>query len=138
MYDKPMQLALIETSLVTLLLCLSSGDGTKNRFVSCLPEDIKLEEVVSVPELRTTSPATGKIVTVREILLRLKAHCRKGKLVDGAGREVYFYRLVGCWGNPPEDYQEQFARQNAELLRLKKKYRVVEIPCPQADPRQVY
>ena len=63
--------------------------------------------------------------------------CKKGKLLTGTGREIHFYRLVGCWGNPPEDYQQQLARQNQDLQRLKKKYKVVEIPCAQVDPRQI-
>lgn len=80
---------------------------------------------------------TGNI-TIKEKLRQLKARCKRGKLVDGRGREIRFYRLVGCWGNPPDDYQEQLARQSQELQRLKKKYTIVEIPCPQMDPRQIY
>jgi hypothetical protein len=123
--------------MVTLLICLSSGDGTNKGFVACLPAGVKLEEVVSAPQLKSTTATASKQVTIRETLLRLKAHCKKGKLIAGTGREIRFYRLVGCWGNPPEDYQEQLARQDQELQRLKKKYTVVEIPCAQIDPRQI-
>lgn len=132
-----MQQALIEALLVSLLICSCSGDVANNKFAACLPKDIKLEEVVSAPQLESATKAADKKVTIREILSQLKAHCEKGKLVDGAGREIHFYRLIGCWGNPPEDYQEQFARQNEELQRLKKKYTVVEISCAQADPKQI-
>lgn len=132
-----MQLALIETLMATLLICLPWGDGTNKRFVVCLPASIGLEEVVSTPKLKSTTVTASKRVTVRETLSRLRARCKKGKLVDGAGREIRFYRLVGCWGNPPDNYQEQLARQNQELQRLKKKYTVVEIPCTQIDPRQI-
>ncbi len=107
------------------------------RFAACLPTDIELEEVVSSPQLKSTTVTASKQVTIRETLSRLKAHCKKGKLIAGSGREIRFYRLVGCWGNPPEDYQERLARQNQELQRLKKKYMVVEIPCAQIDPRQI-
>jgi len=122
--------------MATLLICLSPGDGTNKRFVACLPADVNLEEVVSAPQLKSTTTAS-KRVTVREKLSRLKAHCKKGKLITGTGREIRFFRLAGCWGNPPDDYQEQLARQNQELQRLKKKYTVVEIPCAQIDPRQI-
>jgi len=123
--------------MVTLLICLSSGDGTNKGFVACLPADVKLEEVISAPQLKSTTVTASKRVTIGETLSRLKAHCKKGKLIAGSGREIRFYRLVGCWGNPPEDYQEQLARQNQELQRLKKKYTVVEILCAQLDPRQI-
>jgi hypothetical protein len=132
-----MQLAFIKSLTVSLLICLSSGDGTNKGFVACLPADVKLEEVVSAPQLKSTSLTASKRVTIRGTLSRLKAHCKKGKLIAGSGREIRFYRLVGCWGNPPDDYQEQLARQNRELQRLKKRYTVVEIPCAQVDPRQI-
>jgi len=38
-------------------------------------------------------------------------------------------QLIGCWGNPPEDYMEQLERQRLEIKRLKEKYTVVEISC---------
>lgn len=132
-----MQLALIKSLMATLLICLSSGDGKNKGFVACLPAGVTLEEVVSAPQLKSTTVTGSKRVTIREALSRLKAHCKKGKLITGSGREIRFYRLVGCWGNPPEDYQEQLARQDQELQRLKKKYTVVEIPCAQGDPRQI-
>ena len=123
--------------MATLLIFSPWGDGTNKRLVVCLPAGIDLEEVVSAPKLKSTTVTASKRMTIRETLSRLKARCKKGKLVDSAGREIRFYRLVGCWGNPPEDYQEQLARQNQELQRLKKKYTVIEIPCAQVDPRQI-
>ena len=130
-------LGLIETLFVTLLLSLSSPDGITDRFAPCLPKGTELEEVVFTAKSKPAVGAATRNVTIKETLRQLKAHCKKGKLVDGAGREIRFYRLVGCWGNPPEDYQERLARQNQELQRLKKKYTVVEIPCAQIDPRQI-
>lgn len=123
--------------MATLLIFSPWGDVTNKRLVVCLPAGINLEEVVSAPKLKSTTVTAAKRMTIRETLSRLKARCKKGKLVDSAGREIRFYRLVGCWGNPPEDYQEQLARQTQELQRLKKKYTVIEIPCAQVDPRQI-
>jgi hypothetical protein len=98
---------------------------------------VTFEELVSAPQAKFATGTPAKRVTVRDALAGLKARCKKGKLIAGDGREIRFYRLVGCWGNPPEDYQERLARQSRELQQLRKKYSVVEIPCPQHDPRQI-
>ena len=123
--------------MVALLVCSSSADGTKQEVVPCLPANVKLEEVVSAPQLKSTTGSLAKRVTVRDTLSSLKVRCKKGKLIAANGREIRFYRLIGCWGNPPEDYQAQLERQRRELQRLKKKYRVVEIPCALGDPRLI-
>ena len=34
------------------------------------------------------------------------------------------YKLKGCWGNPPRNYQEILERQEAELAILRKRYTV--------------
>jgi hypothetical protein len=133
-----MQLALIGSLIASFLICLPSGNAKNKGFVSCLPAGTNLEEIVSSPQVKSASGISSKRVTVRDTLSKLKAHCKKGKLVDGAGREIRFYRLVGCWGNPPEDYQAQLARQSRELQRLRKKYTVVEMGCGEMDPRQIY
>lgn len=121
----------MESLAVMLLACLFSGGETSKGFAACLPVDVGLEEVASAPGI------TSERVTVRQALLRLEAHCKGGKLIAGSGREIRFYRLVGCWGNPPADYLEQLARQSQELQRLKKDYSVVEIACAQVDQRQI-
>ena len=94
---------------------------------SCLPTGIKCDSVVSA----TLAKPGGKVrkVTVEQKLRELRARCRKGKLIDATGREIYFYQLKGCWGNPPEDYQEILTRQNEELKNLRKRYRVIEMTC---------
>jgi len=103
-----------------------------------LPEGIKPDTVVTSEQVRSTSNTTIRRVTVGEVLTRLRARCKHGKLVDGKSREIYFYRLVGCWGNPPADYQELLEKQKNELTRLKKKYTVIEISCNQSgDPRRI-
>ena len=109
-----------------LLLALSQSGRDTDALAACLPKGIALSEAMTVP-----SPAGGdtKPLTVRDTLTHLNARCRAKKLVDRAGKEIRFYRLIGCWGNPPEDYVEQQARQTASLRQLRKKYTVVEIPC---------
>ena len=100
----------------------------------CLPKDVKLTDVVS-----TKRAGHGEInkITVEQKLQEVRARCKKGKLVDSSGKEIYFYRLTGCWGNPPVDYLEILNRQNAELERLKKRYRVIEMTCNPAG-EQIY
>lgn len=45
----------------------------------------------------------------RELVILYKTN--SVKLVDGTGREVYFYQLTGCWGNAPFNYQAILAKQ---------------------------
>jgi hypothetical protein len=37
--------------------------------------------------------------------------------------------VAGCWGNPPENYQEILDEQARKLAQLKKKYTVIEMSC---------
>ncbi len=83
----------------------------------CLSKDIKETTLVS------------KDKTVRQMLKSLKAKCSKGKLVDAKKREIRFYNLQGCWGNPPADYLEIMENQRTEIAELKKKYTVIEMSC---------
>lgn len=101
-----------------------------DRFETCLPEGMKLTDVISVQTVRAADGGAGlKKVTVNEKLIELKARCKKGKLLDTAGREIRFYKRAGCWGNPPVDYQEILDRQEKDINALRKRYTVVEIPC---------
>jgi hypothetical protein len=97
---------------------------------SCLPSGIKPSDVVSAQAVKPGSDGSEvKTITVAQKLKELRARCRKGKLVDAKGREIRFYQLVGCWGNPPEDYQEVLERQPKELASLRKRYHVIEMTC---------
>jgi hypothetical protein len=96
---------------------------------ACLPKEVQLTDVVSYQLARPDMQRRKQAITVAEELARLKAHCKKGKLVDGSRRQIYFFRLVGCWGNPPENYQEILQQQNRELMKLKKRYTVIEMTC---------
>jgi hypothetical protein len=124
-------LKLLSLSLMFLSLGMSVNSKSDS-FAACLPDEVKPEMVVTLePNQETTSTAKPKRVTVRQRLLQLKAHCKDGKLLDGKGREIRFVQLIGCWGNPPEDYQEQLNHQQEEIKRLKEKYTVVQISCAQ-------
>ena len=103
----------------------------------CLPEGTQLDQIVSSKSVRSKGVETIETVTVNQVLRKLQARCREGKLVDGKGREIRFYPLAGCWGNPPANYQELLQEQARELDRLKKKYTVVEIPCAQGRGRRM-
>ncbi|HKC64960.1 MAG TPA: hypothetical protein VKB86_15055 [Pyrinomonadaceae bacterium] len=111
---------------ITLLLACASGAHAQSRPLNCLPNGVKENEVVTVEQ---QGRATGR-TTVKERLKQLKARCGRGrKLVDSKARQIYFYRLTGCWGNAPVDYQEILERQRKEISDLKKRYTLIEIPC---------
>jgi hypothetical protein len=110
-----------------LFLCLSLFNTTPAQFRACLPAGIKATDIVSAQRVRSTGVV--KTITVEETLVKLNARCKKGKLVDGSGKEIYFFRMTGCWGNPPADYQEILERQNKELEKLRKRYLVIEMTC---------
>lgn len=98
--------------------------------VHCLPEHVKPADVVSTKlGVQADGGTLVEKITVDQKLAELKANCKNGKLVDGAGTEIYFYKLTGCWGNPPRNYQEILGRQEAELAILRKQYTVIEMTC---------
>ena len=109
------------------LLCLSLLMPAAQRFKSCLPSTVKPTEVVTLRTVTTTN--TVEKITVEQKLTELKARCKNGKLVDASGKEIHFFRMTGCWGNPPPDYQEILEKQNNELEKLRKRYLVIEITC---------
>ena len=106
---------------------MSLMTATTHQFERCLPSGIKLTDVVSAQLARPGKDV--KKITVGQKLAEMKAKCKRGKLVDRNGREIRFYRLKGCWGNPPMDYQEILQKQRDELEKLKKKYTVIEMTC---------
>ncbi len=98
---------------------------------SCLPKGVRLTEIAEVITEPVSTPASGppRKVTVQDKLTALQARCRDGKLVDGSGREIVFFRLIGCWGNPPENYLELLAKQRSDLAELQERFTVVEMTC---------
>ena len=112
----------VAAAVMTCAIASSRAEGQ-----SCLPADIKPTEIVA-PD--SDHPGrTTKRKTVRDRLKELQARCRKGKLTDSRGKEIYFVRLIGCWGNPPADYEEQIEQQHEKVRELQKKYTVIQIPC---------
>jgi hypothetical protein len=113
--------------------------GTSDQFSRCLPKDVNLKAIVQSDPDMAGKGITEKPLTVQQKLKELKARCKNGKLVDANGKEIYFLQLIGCWGNPPEDYQEQLEQQRLKLEQLKEKYTVVEISCNQnADLKEIH
>ena len=97
-------------------------DSAPSQKFSCLPKDVRADEVVSYDDKGKSS------LTVKKKLIELKARCRKGKLVDAEGCEIRFFR-ISCWGNPPEDYLEIQKREGEELAELEKHYSVIVFGC---------
>src|SRR5262249_13702867 len=98
------------------------GRVPRSKKFSCLPKDVRADEVVSY------TPRGKESSTVEKKLVELKARCRRGKLVDGRGREIRFFR-PSCWGNPPPDYLEIHERENKELADLKRHFTVISFGC---------
>jgi hypothetical protein len=98
----------------------------------CLPSNVKLSDIVSANLITSYSDRRAPVfdrVTIEQKLKDLNARCHEGKLVDGDGKEIYFYRLTGCWGNPPIGYQNILNRQQDEINKLKEHYAVIEMTC---------
>jgi hypothetical protein len=95
----------------------------------CLPPDIKPDTIVETKPIKSMVGIRYIKETVVQRLDKMKARCKAGKLVDPKGREIRFYQLQDCWGNPPADYLEIVERQQSELKELRKKFTVIEITC---------
>jgi hypothetical protein len=113
----------------SVLLLWSLSFNSSPTCCSCLPAGIKETDIVGRLGVKPFSKRGNQVITVKDKLIEVKARCKKGKLIDGSGREIRFLRLTGCWGNPPENYQEILAKQNTELIRLRKRYTVIEMTC---------
>lgn len=94
----------------------------RESFTNCLPAGIMADTVSS-------ADMNGKKIAVGELLTSYGATCASGKLLDSGGREVRFYTLAGCWGNPPQDYQAILANQDREIKQLQATYRVITLTC---------
>ena len=121
---------LLSAALLAALSPLSASSaspGCTRNTDACMPNGIQATDVVSSVAVKPG----GKVVTVTvaQKLKALGARCRKGKLVDAKGTEIRFYQMIGCWGNPPDDYQQQLEHQAKELAKLRKRYRVIEMTC---------
>ena len=104
----------------------------------CLPLDIKEDTAVSFRRITShTGVQTNEAITVRQTLKALKARCVGGKLIDRKGKEIRFYQMKGCWGNPPPDYLEIMEKQRTDLEALRKKYTVIEITCSSGSPQRI-
>jgi hypothetical protein len=111
---------------------LTNDGAPQSPLAKCLPAGIKLSDVVEATSAGYANgqPAGVHKITVEQKLNDLKATCNsENKLVDGNGRQIVFYHLTGCWGNPPRNYQELLQKQRGEIERLKRQYTVIEMTC---------
>jgi hypothetical protein len=98
------------------------GQASPSQF-PCLPEGFQLEDTISASPKASMQP-----LTIKDKLLEFKAHCKRGKLVDGKGKEIRFFKFT-CFGNPPDNYQEIVQKESQALADLQKRYKVLIIPC---------
>lgn len=116
-----------------LLLFDSNCACFSQQRLPCLPPGLKPTDIVSAE--RVGHPPKLLRVTVEEKLIRLNARCEKGKLLDGKGKEVRFYRQH-CFGAPTAYARETMRKEHDELEALGKKYTVIEMTCtPSGEPR---
>lgn len=115
-------------SLIFIALIVLTGYGQS---LPCLPADTDMSAKVA--------PGNGssQTRTVSQTLKAVKARCTRGKLVDRKRREIRFFELQGCWGNPPTDYLEILENQKKEVASLKKKYTLIELTCDKRGPPQL-
>ena len=110
-----------------------TNDGiSQSSLAKCLPADIKLSDVVDATSTGYSNgiPVGLHKVTVEQTLNELKATCNSdNKLVGGNGKQIIFYHLTGCWGNPPYNYQDILQKQRDEIDKLKQQYIVIEMTC---------
>jgi len=98
--------------------------------ITCLPPERKLTDIVSA----TLSSVifgnnTVKTVTIEQKLAELKARCQNQQLIDGSGKEIRFYQLTGCWGNPPQNYADILQAQKEKIKQLEQQYTVITMTC---------
>jgi hypothetical protein len=114
--------------VLLLTACFSGACWAQN--YACLPADIHADDIVSIKTTTTRSGGTRvERTTVVQKLRSLGARCVRSKLRDNSGREIRFFRLNGCWGNPPADYLEILSQQRKEIDRLKRSFTVIEMTC---------
>ena len=116
----------VAACLAFVALLASPGFAQK---YPCLPSDVKTDSVVSIVTKPSPRGDTFTRIIVGQTLQKLKAKCYRGKLIDGKKKEIRFFYLQGCWGNPPEGYMEILDAQTKEIANLKKRYTVVEMTC---------
>ncbi|MEO6334270.1 MAG: hypothetical protein ABIO91_04735 [Pyrinomonadaceae bacterium] len=96
---------------------------------SCLSKDITPDTVAEVKQIRRVGGIRTVNETVGKRLAKMGARCKAGKLVDAKRKEIRFYKLQGCWGNPPADYLEILETEKNKLLDLRKRFTLIEITC---------
>lgn len=127
------KVSFLSIQLIVFVFALSAfaGLASAQKYSKCLPGDIKEDTVVGWDN-PSNSERPAKPITVRQTLAKLKARCVCDKLVDARGKEIKFFQLQGCWGQPPPNYLAIMEKQRVELDALKKKFVVIEMTCNQS------
>jgi hypothetical protein len=98
--------------------------SNRDAIAKLLPPDVRLDTVAEC------ACGGANKITVEEELVRVKARVGDdGKLRDASGKPIRFFRLDGCWGNPPGNYQQILDEQNRRLEELRKTYCVITLTC---------
>jgi hypothetical protein len=100
----------------------------RTNLAACLLEGRTLADVVSAQTIPGTAMEV-QTVTVRQTLRSLGARCQNQALVDRTGREIVFFQLQNCWGNPPINHQELVQQQVDAIAALEETNTVIQMTC---------
>ncbi len=131
----PTPMTILKISCCGVMLLLQQGVAAAcpprpiDKFVRCLPTDIKPNDIVSATMLSNNQI---KQVTVQQTLKSIAARCKGTQLVDAKGREIRIVRQssIGCGGAPPSEAMlAELRQQTAAIAKLKQRYTVIELTC---------
>ncbi len=111
------------TTMAATFIRDTTNTAQSTNLSSCLPSGVTLDTVVSIDD------GGANKITVGQTLNSLGASCNSGQLVDSNNKVIKFYNLVGCWGNPPYNYQQILSQQNQDIQNLKAQYTVITLTC---------
>jgi hypothetical protein len=98
--------------------------SNRGAIAKLLPPDVQLNTVADCEY------GGAKKITVEDELIRVQARVGEdGKLQDGRGKPIHFFKLIGCWGNPPANYQQILDEENRRLDELRKTHTVITLTC---------
>jgi hypothetical protein len=101
-----------------------SGLQNREAIAKLLPAEVRLDTIAECEH------GGFNKITVEDELIRVKAHVAEdGTLKDESDKPIEFFRLTGCWGNPPINVQQIADEQNRRLEELRKTHTVITLTC---------
>src|SRR5712691_8046863 len=89
-YDSAMTTSLAHVLFGTVMFFFITPVTGSGRPLVCLPAGIRPDTIVTSERVMSKGSTSIRTITVGELLTKLRARCKQGKLVDGKSREIYF------------------------------------------------